>query len=151
MSPRKQIQIPGTERKEHPEVEAAAQAYATVRDERSELSKREHQKKIELLVTMKSHKLTVYKFYDDNGEEIVARVDEGEPKVTVRKTGEAESSVGEGVPSGEGAEPAGMGGLIAQAMAAQDDANVEETSDGDVTVPDTAAPKQKRGRKAKAS
>lgn len=151
MSPRKQIQIPGTERTQHPEIETAAQAYASVRDERSELSKREHQKKIELLVTMKSHKVTVYKFYDGNGEEVVARVDEGEPKVTVRKTGEAESEVGHGVSTGEDTEPAGMGGLIAQAMKAQDDAGVSESSDGDVEVPDTAAPKQKRGRKAKAS
>jgi hypothetical protein len=146
MSPRKQIQIPGTERKQHPEVEAAAQAYASVRDERCELSKREAQKKLELLFTMKQHKLNVYKFFDDNGEEVVARIDEGDPKVTVRKTGEAESAIGEGVPSSEGAPPAGMNGLIAQAMAAQQE-SVEVTSDGDVTVPDTAAPRTKGKKK----
>jgi hypothetical protein len=150
---RKQIQIPGTERKAHPEVEAAAQAYATVRDERSDLSKREHQKKIELLVTMKAHKLTVYKFYDDNGEEVVARIDEAEPKVTVRKTGEAEPEIGQGVSSGsEEKKPAGMDGLIAQAMKAQDDAvSVEVDAEGDVTVPDKSAPKKPKKGKAKKS
>lgn len=150
MSPRKQIQIPGTERKQFPEVEAAAQAYATVRDERSELSKREHQKKLELLITMKQHKLAVYKFFDDNGEEVVARIDEAEPKVTVRKTGEAEPEVGEGVPSSGGSEPAGMKGLIAQATQAQQE-SVEVTDDGDVTVPDTAAPKAKKSKRSKKS
>lgn len=151
MSPRKQIQIPGTERKQHPEVEEAAQAYASVRDERSDLSKREHQKKLELLITMKQHKLTVYKFYDDNGEEVVARIDEAEPKVTVRKTGEAEAEIGEGISSGGGQEPAGMKGMIAEATKAQQDAGVEETTDGDVTVPETSAPKKPRKRKAKKS
>jgi hypothetical protein len=147
MSPRKQIQIPGTERKEHPEVEEAAGAYVVVRDERSELSKREAQKKMELLAVMRAHKLAVYKFYDDNGEELVARIDDGDPKVSVRRTGEAEPEIGEGI-----SEPksSGMDGLIAQAMKAQDDAvGVEVTSDGDVTVPDKAAPKKARKGKKK--
>lgn len=142
---RKQQMIPGTERKEHPEVEAAAQAYASVRDERAALSKKEHQKKLELLFSMKAHSLVVYKFFDENGEEVVARIDEGDPKVTVKKTGEAESEIGEGVPSGE---PAGMGGLINEAMKAQDEANVEETPEGDVTVPETSAPKKGKGKKS---
>lgn len=151
MSPRKQIQIPGTERKQFPEVETAAQAYAAVRDERSELSKREYQKKLELLITMKQRKLAVYKFYDDNGEEVVVRIDEAEPKVTVRKTGEGVPSIGEGVPSsGGGTEPAGMKGLIAQATQAQQE-SVEVTEDGDVTVPDTAAPKKSKKKGSKKS
>ena len=150
MSPkRRQTTIPGTERKTHPEVEEAAAEYVIVRDERSELSKRESQKKLELLAVMKAHKLKVYKFYDENGEEMVARVDDGDPKVSVRRTGEAEPEIGEGI-ADSSVEPAGQKGLIAQAMKAQDDAaHVEVTDEGDVVVPDTTAPKAKKGRKKK--
>jgi hypothetical protein len=152
MSPkRRQIQIPGTERKAHPEVEEAAGAYVVVRDERAELSKREAQKKMELLAVMRAHKLAAYKFYDDNGEELVARIDDGDPKVSVRRTGEAEPEIGEGISSGEDTKPAGMDGLIAQAMAAQDNAaSVEVTDDGDVVVPEKAAPKKARKGKKRA-
>ncbi len=147
MSPRKQQEIPGTERKQHPEIEAAAAAYVDVRDERAELSKRETQKKLELLAVMRAHKLSVYKFYDQQGEELVARIDDGDPKVSVRKTGEAEPEIGEGL--SEAPEPAGMQGLIAEAERAQDAANVEETTEGDVGVPDKAAPKKSRKRGSK--
>jgi len=150
MSPRKQTQIPGTERKQHPEVEEAAGAYVVVRDERAELSKREAQKKLELLAVMKAHKLNVYKFYDDNGEEMVARIDDGDPKVSVRRTGEAEPEIGEGISTGPDTKPAGMEGLINQAMAAQkNDAHVGEDEDGDVTVPEASVPKAKRKGKKK--
>lgn len=150
MSPkRKQMQIPGTERKQVPEVEQAAESYREVRDERCELSRREKQKKLELLAVMKAHKVKKYKYDDENGEEILISLDEREPEVTVKKTGEVENEIGEGVVSGEGAAPAGMDGLIAEAMKAQNDASVEETSDGDVAVPDKAAPKKRRGRKSK--
>ena len=153
MSPkRKQMQIPGTERKSVPEVEEAAEAYREVRDERCELSRREKQKKQELLAVMKAHKVKKYKYDDENGEELLVSLDEREPEVSVKKTGEAESEVGEGVASGEGVEPAGTRGLIAQAMAAQQDAGVEETDDGDVAVPDAPTPKKskpRKGRKAK--
>ena len=151
MSPkRKQMQIPGTERKSVPEVEEAAEAYREVRDERCELSRKEKQKKLELLAVMKAHKVKKYKYDDENGEELLVSLDEREPEVTVKKTGEVESEVGEGVVSGEGMEPAGMRGLIGEAMKAQQDAGVEETSDGDVAVPDAPAPKKgKRGRRKK--
>jgi hypothetical protein len=152
MSPkRKQMSIPGTERKSVPEVEEAAEAYREVRDERCELSRREKQKKLELLAVMKAHKVKKYKYDDENGEELLVSLDEREPEVSVKKTGEAESEIGEGISSGEGSPPAGMSGLIAQAMAAQEDSGVEETSDGDVAVPDTAAPKAKRKGKRKKS
>lgn len=146
---KKQMQIPGTERKVIDEVEQAAEAYREVRDERCELSRREKQKKLELLAVMKAHKVKRYKYDDENGEEILVALDEREPEVKVQRTGEAESSVGEGVSTGEDTPPAGMSGLIAEAMKAQEDAGVAE-SDGDVTVPEKAAPK-KRGRKVKKS
>ncbi len=146
---KKQMQIPGTERKSVPEVEAAAEAYRDVRDERCELSKREKQKKLELLAVMKAHKVKKYKYDDEQGEEILVSLDDRDPEVSVRKTGEAESEIGEGISSGPDSEPAGMPGLIAQAMKAQEDAGVDETADGDVVVPDKAAPKAKRNRKKK--
>jgi len=150
MSPKKrQMQIPGTERKSVPEVEAAAEVYREVRDERCELSRREKQKKLELLAVMKAHKVKRYKYDDDNGEEIMVSLDEREPEVNVKKTGEAEPEIGEGISSGDGLEPAGTKGLIAQAMKAQEDAGVDETEDGDVVVPETAAPKAKKARKKK--
>ncbi len=153
MSPkRKQMQIPGTERKTVAEVEAAAEAYREVRDERCELSKRERQKKLELLEVMKANKVKKYKYDDEHGEEIMVSLDDREPDVSVKKTGEAESEVGEGVESFGGRSPAGVPqGLIDQALKAQSDAGVEETVDGDVTVPDVAAPKKRSSRKRKAN
>lgn len=149
MSPRKkQLNIPGTERKQVPEVEQAAESYREARDERCEMSRREKQKKLELLAVMKAHKVKRYKYDDENGEEILVSLDDKEPDVKVQRTGEAESEVGEGVSSGEGGPPAGMSGLIAEAMKDQASSSVEENDDGDVTVPETSAPKSKRkGRK----
>ncbi|MDQ3295088.1 MAG: hypothetical protein M3619_00700 [Myxococcota bacterium] len=154
MSPkkRKQMQIPGTERTEIPDIEVAAEAYREIRDERSELSRGEAQKKAELLALMRVHKTKKYRYHDGNGEELEVIIDD-EPKVKVRKTGEAESEIGEGVDVGPGLSvaPPVHEGLIAQAMRAQD-GNVEEDEDGDVVVPDTAAPKGKaKRRKAKRS
>lgn len=157
MSPkRKQLNIPGTERKSVPEVEEAAAAFVEVRDERMGLTRKEKLKKFELLAVMKAHKVKRYKFDDANGEELLVELSEKEPDVTVRKTGESEGEVGEEVSSGSNGVDTVHPGLIAQAMKAQeDDANVEVSSDGDVTVPDKAAPKAKakgkRGRKAKAN
>lgn len=151
MSPRKkQMQIPGTERQQVPEVEQAAEAYREVRDERCELSRREKQKKLELLAVMKAHKVKRYKYDDENGEEILVALDERDPEVKVQRTGEGESEIGEGVSSGEGSEPAGMSGLIAEAMKSQqDDAHVTEDGDGDVVVPEASVPKKRKGRKSK--
>jgi hypothetical protein len=143
---RRQMNIPGTERKSVPEVEKAAEAYREVRDERAELSKRERQKKLELLAVMRANKVTKYKYDDEHGEEILVSLDERDPEISVKKTGEAESDIGEGVSS----PPDGpMNGLINQALASQNEQNVEETGDGDVAVPEKAAPKAKKGRKAK--
>jgi hypothetical protein len=148
---RRQTQIPGTERPDFPEIEKAAAAYCAVRDERCELSRREKQKKVELLAVMKAHKQDRYKFYDEKRETyLLARIDEGDPQVSVVDTGEADLPVGQGI-SSPGDDPAVPKGLIAMAEQAQADAGVEENSEGDVIVPDTAAPKGKAKKKAKKS
>ena len=97
---------------------------------------------------MKLHKLKVYKYTDENSEEIEVRIEE-DPKLTLKKTGEAESEIGEGIPSPPPSEDKIMGGLIREAQQSQAEASVEETEDGDVTVPETAAPKAKRSSKRK--
>jgi hypothetical protein len=117
-----------------------------VRDERSAMSKREAQKRAELLAVMRAHKVKKYKYYDSNGEELECYIDD-EPEAKVRKTGEAEPSVGDGLPEHTGESNGVHPGLIEQAMAAQD-ANVEVTEGGDVVVPDKAAPKSKRSKKS---
>ncbi len=149
---RKQMQIPGTERKEIPDVENAAEAYREVRDTRAELSKREAVKKLELLAVMRANKVKKYRYHDENGEEIEALIDD-EPTVKLRKTGEAESEIGEGVDEGrmsnghaEGSVPQG---LIDQAMKAQADAGVAETADGDVIPLESAKKRKKSGGRKK--
>ena len=147
---RRQLQIAGTERPVHNDIEKAAEAYREVRDDRMEMTKREKQKQLELLAVMKAHKISRYKYDDQEGEELLVQVDE-EPKVKVRKTGEAESEVGEGLDDGpvETAENVPRG-LIAQAEKSMADANVEEDATGDVVVPEKAAAKSKRGKGRKA-
>jgi len=139
---RRQTQIPGTERKSVPEVEEAALGYIEARDERMTHTKREKQKKLELLAVMRAHRVTKYKFDDAEGEELMVSLEDKEPDVSVRKTGDAEAPVGEGMPTGD--ESTGPHqGLIAQAMRDQE-TGVEVTNEGDVVVPDKAAPKKPR-------
>lgn len=118
-----------------------------MRDERCELSKREAQKKLELLATMRAHKQTRYRYFDENGEELEVVLDE-EPTVKLRKTGEAESEIGDGVEesasNGQSTDAVPQG-LIDQAMKAQAETNVQETPDGDVIPLETE--KKRRGRK----
>lgn len=148
---RKQMQIPGTERTEIPDVEKAAESYREVRDARCELSKREAQKKMELLAVMRANKCKRYKYHDENGEEIEAFIDD-EPTVKVRKTGEAESEIGDGVEAshtnGQSSDSV-PSGLIEQAMKAQAEAGIEETVEGDVVPRETSSPKKKRGGRKK--
>lgn len=145
---RRQLQIKGTERKEHPEVEEAADAYREARDDRMEHSKKEKQKKLELIAVMQAHKLKKYKFDDAFGEELLVAI-EDKLDVSVRKTGDASSSIGEGISSGEPDNGGISQGLINQAMKAKADINVEENAGGDIVVPDTAAPRLKRKGKKK--
>lgn len=138
---RKQMTIPGTGRKQNADVENAADMYRDARDERMKHSKLEKQRKLELIAVMQANKIKRYKFDDSEGEELEVSIDE-KVDVSVRKTGEAESAIGEGVatPSDDGAIPRG---LIEQAMKGQDDINVLESADGDVVVPEKSAPKAK--------
>lgn len=145
---RKQQEIPGFERQvERPDIEAAAQAYCEIRDERSALSKREKQAQMNLLAIMRAQKVPRYEYHDENGEVLEAVIVLGEEKAVVRKTGDAESEVGQGVDEPDA--PPIPGGLLAQARQAQADAGVAETTDGDVVPLEQSAPK-KRGRKGKA-
>jgi hypothetical protein len=147
---RKQAEIPGFERQvENEAIELAAQAYCEVRDQRAALSKKEKQKQLELQALMKAHKVPRYEYIDDNGEVLEAVIVIGEEKAVVRKTGEAESEVGEGVETGGSSGPDVHAGLIRQAEKAADDANVGESVDGDVVVPEKMAPKSTRKGKGK--
>jgi predicted S18 family serine protease len=136
--------IAGTERKSNPDVEAAAHSYREARDERMEHSKREKQKKLELIAVMQANKIKKYKFDDAEGEELLVAI-EDKLDVSVKRTGEAASEVGEGLPSHDGSDGGVPRGLIEQAM---NDSNVEEV-DGDVMVPEKSAPKSKKGRRKK--
>jgi hypothetical protein len=145
------MQIPGTQRKEVPEVEQAGEAFREVRDERRALKEKETQKKHELITIMRAHKVRVYKYKDHDGDEIRVELGDGDPKIKLKKTAEAEREVGGG--GGGHSAPAEREvhrGLIDQALKSQAEANVEENAAGDVVVPETSAPKGKRGKGRKA-
>ena len=144
---RRQLSIKGTERPEHPDIIEAAEALEDVVVEWRAIKKRVKQKSAELELVLRAHKVKSYKFFDDEGDEVEAYIDEPEPRAKVRRTGEAEAEIGEGIPesSGDDVHP----GLIAQAMKAQSDAHVEVDDAGDVVVPDKAEPKKSRKKKAK--
>jgi hypothetical protein len=149
---RKQVTIPGTERPDHPEVEKACLDYCAARDERAEMSKKERTKKVEMFAMLRANNLEAYKFFDPNAKKYrIARIVESDPTVDVVDTDEGVEEVGSGVASGDDVQPAGMEGLINQAMAAQQsDAHVEVSDDGDVGVPEASTPKsKKRGGKKK--
>lgn len=148
---RRQLQIAGTERTEIPAIEKAAEAFREACVEHAEASKVRTRKKIELLLVMASEKVKLHRYHDENGEEIEVKL-EDEPTVKLRKTGEAESDIGDGVPSNSNgvASDSVPSGLIAQAMKDQQDAGVEVDGEGDVIVPDEAAPKKgkRKGKKS---
>lgn len=138
--PPRQAQIPGFERDEHPDVVEAAEAYIQVRDERARLSKQEALKAGELLAVMRVHEVRRYTFLDSEGLELEAYIHEPEPKAKVRKTGEADVDIGADDEDPDVDKHGNVtefpSGLIAQAMRAQGEANVEEV-DGDVIAPST--------------
>lgn len=145
----RQMTIPGTERTEIPEVEAAAEAFREAIADKIEAAHKAAAKQRDLIAAMVAAKVKVYRYYDEHGEEVEARI-EDEPKAKVKKTGEAESAIGEGVsePPADTVHP----GLVRQALASQEAAGVTETDEGDVAPPEKAAPKagkKKAGRKAK--
>lgn len=87
--PKKQTEIPGTERKRVPEVETAANELREVRTERMELQKTEGQLQDALIDVMRKHSVTVYKFDGQEDELVVELVDQ--TKVKVRKASTARS------------------------------------------------------------
>jgi hypothetical protein len=152
MSPRKQIQIPGTERKEYPEVEEAAQR---VRD-RARRALRAQQARARRRSSSCSHvkraqgrRVQVLRRQGRGGRR--SRIDEGEPKVTVRKTGEAEPRSARVCRAARRRRAGGHEGAHRRGNEGAADAGVEETNDGDVVVPDTAAPKAKKKKGSKKS
>lgn len=82
--PKKQLQIVGTEPPTIPDVEEAAAKYREIRDQRMVLTKEEGDAQAALVVVMQKHKITEYKFDDDEGEEIMVTLDE-KVKAKVKK------------------------------------------------------------------
>lgn len=151
---RKQKTFPGMERKEIPEIAEACDRLSEARSERKsgtkKLAELEKQREVELITIMRQHDVKLHRFHDDEGEEVEAKLEEI-TKVHVRKTGEAESEIGEGVESADegGSATPPPNKLAEQAERDAAEANVAE-SDGDVVVPDKAAPKwKKRARPSK--
>lgn len=85
MTRQEQVQIPGTERKTIPAIEAAANAYRDARDTRMEHTKVEVAKKADLIRVMQEHKVALYKFDGPEGEELTAELkDETTVKVKTK-------------------------------------------------------------------
>jgi hypothetical protein len=80
---RRQPALPGLEAPKHPDVDAAADAFVEVRDERMGLTSREVEARDALIAVMKTHGLSVYRIETDEGALLVTVTDES--KVTVRK------------------------------------------------------------------
>ncbi len=76
----KQLQIAGTERPHHPDVDTAAEAYIKARDERIALSAVESEANDALIDAMGTHKLTIYK---DEGRNVIVTIVPGKPNVKV--------------------------------------------------------------------
>lgn len=81
---KKQLAIAGTERTANKKVEAAAEAYVEVRDERMALTKKEVEARDKLLAAMEEAKLTEY--VDEAADPpLTVEVVEGAKKVKVRR------------------------------------------------------------------
>ena len=68
-SKKKQLDIPGTERKRIAEIDDAAEAYRVERNKRQEQSKVEKAKKQELMAVARKHDAKLYVYEAENGEE----------------------------------------------------------------------------------
>lgn len=62
-----QTEIPGTERREIPAVEEAAETYRAYRDERMDLAEKEAAAKKALIAAGEAHGLSVYRYVDSEG------------------------------------------------------------------------------------
>jgi len=80
----KQVAIPGTERKVHPDVEKAAEAYVEARDERMQLTERESETQGDLMAAIKKHGLQRH-VVDIDGEQQIVEIVAVDEKVRVRR------------------------------------------------------------------
>ena len=78
----RQARLPGTEDPKIEGLHSAALDYAEIRDERMELTEREHELKTKLLALMHQHKKQSYHY---NGVTITVVVEEETVKVRVKK------------------------------------------------------------------
>jgi hypothetical protein len=153
----KQLRIANTGRPGIPEVlEEASEDLLGLRRDKRRIMKEQNDKvrtgEWKVLTLMQEHDVKKLAIKDPDTEEILSF--DLEAVLRIRKTGEVgDGESGEEVTPKAPSSPDVHPGLIAMAeqAKAQADANVEETGDGDITVPDTAAPKAKRGKKAKKS
>lgn len=83
---KKQLKIPGTERKQLKDIEDAAVAYTKARDTRMAHTKKEVAARNVLLAAMKKHKLETY--VDEDGAYEVTLTTEEKLRVTDREDGE---------------------------------------------------------------
>jgi hypothetical protein len=143
---RRQLQIVGTERTDiPPELVEAGEKMLDLRREKRRVGEKAKEAKFAVILLMQSNKIPSAKFTDPETKEFVDLSIDLEPKLRIKRSGEADTELGE---SDEAATPPGENevrdGLIAQAERAMAENGVVETPEGDVAVPDTAAPKKPR-------
>lgn len=152
---RRQIEIPGTERTDvDPALLDAGEKYLDLRRVKRRASDNTREAKHIVLALMASHAVVLFEIKDPETGEVIQLELDNEPKLRTKKTGNVGDNLdpGDGIPSAPPDEHGGIPrGLIAEALQAQADAAILETTDGDVVVPDVAAPKKPKKRKAKAS
>jgi hypothetical protein len=145
---RRQLQIAGTERSDiPPELAEAGEKMLDLRREKRRIGEKAKEARFSVILLMQSHKIPEARFKDPETEEFVDLSIDLEPKLRIKRSGEADTDVGDAV---EPATPPGnevRDGLIAQAERAMAENGVVETPEGDVAVPETAAPKKKRTAK----
>lgn len=144
----RQLRIVGTGRPGIPEAleEASADLLEKRRDKRRitrEQNEKVSQAEWKVLTLMQEHQIKQHTVKDTDTEELLSF--DLEQVLRISKTGEVASEEGE--EDGDSTPAPTDTNLIKLAERAQADSNVVETPDGDVAVPDTAAPKKKRGGK----
>lgn len=150
-----QTRIPGTERKDHPEIEEIAlelnRAKRKQKTENKKLLEEVSAKEFEMGVRLKTAKVKRYKFWDPDIERYCfATIKVGDEKYEIEITDEGPTAqVGMAVvANSEGGKADVPKGLIDQAMA-DSNTNTEVDDEGDVVVPEKSTPKAKRGSKKK--
>lgn len=151
----RQQRIPNTGRPGIPEAleDASADLLEKRKDKRRitrEQNEKVAQAEWKVLTLMQEHNIKQHTVKDSDTEELLKF--DLEQVLRISKTGEVESDDGESddeAPSSSEGTNGIHPGLIAQAEKAQADAGVEVSGDGDVVVPDTAAPKAKGKRGGK--